>query len=205
MANEPTGDTQKPEGEQAPESPTGEQTPEGKEEKGGVPYSRFNEVNEGLKTSQTEIESLKQEMEALKAQQPVEEEQEPSTWKEVKERAVKESVGKMREELKKEAEKEFALEREIDRRFEQLEEIGETVSPEIRNSVMKKMIEKGSNDVFETYLKYKEDFQKQTRVEQQKQEGFVPSSSRGGEPKVPSFSYKEIKGKSLDEIIEEGT
>ncbi len=191
----------KVEEEQPTPSSEEEQIPsqEGKET---IPYERFKEVIDDKNEMKDNLQTLQQEIETLKQQRPEVEEEEPLDWKEAEKRAVNKAVTKMEESAKKVAEESRKQDQRIEKSFEQLEEIGQKITPDIRRTVLTKMIKTGSKDVLGTYLTIKEQIVKTEKVEQLKKEGFVPSSQKGSVAGKPGLSYKQLRDTPLDEIVE---
>ena len=199
------------EGEQESSSSEEEQTtPEGSEAgktpevKDTIPYPRFKEVIEEKNSLKTDIEILRREIADLKQQQPLEEE-EPLDWKEAEQRTISKVLTEIERKNQERAEEDYRQEQEIENSFEQLKSIGQEITPTIKRAVLTEMIKTGDDDVFGTYLKIKEKLIKTEKTEQQKKEGFIPSSEKGATAGKPGLSYKELKSKSLDEIIEQAS
>lgn len=181
-----------PEGQQATDPSTDNQTPEGGINVPFHEHPRFKELID-------EKNTLKAEIETLKTRITPQEEPEPATWKEVEERAVKKATEQMQSVRQKEIEAEELQERIIENGFKQLESLGRTITPEDRKAVLTSMVETGNESVIDTYLK----IQKQAKTDERKELGSLPTS-KGGTGAGKGYSYKEIKGKSLDQIIQEG-
>ena len=163
-----------------------------------VPYSRFQEVVGDKNEFKTENERLKEELETLKAKEP---EEEPADWQEAEKRTVGKATAQMRSELKAEAEKNRAEEREIEKCFSQLKQMGQDVSDDTKKAVLEKMIETGG-DVYGTYLEIKGTLDGQAKTEQIKAEGQIPSSQKGSEANTGRMSYERLRKTSLDDMME---
>ncbi len=189
--------------------PTEETTPSVEEtgstepdEKDPVPYGRFKEVIDEKNQSKSDIETLKTEVQALKDLKTPEEE--PADWKEAESRAVNKAVGKVKEEMKITADAETAREDAIEKGFDQIKGLGQEITPEIRKATLENMVKTGE-DVYDSFLKVKQQASKTEQTETQKKEGFVPPSTKGTEGPGSEIDYKEIKSKSLDQLMEEGS
>ncbi len=168
-----------------------------------VPYSRFKEVIDDKNEMKGDLKSLKESIEDLKQQQKPEPEEEPTDWKEAEKRAVDKAVTKIEKRTQEKADKDYQQERKIERSFEQLKEMGQEITLAIKKAVLTKMIETGDSDVLGTYLKIKEKTAETVKTETQKKEGFVPSSEKATAAGTSGMPYKELRSKSLDEIVEE--
>jgi hypothetical protein len=167
---------------------------------GPVPYSRFKEVIDEKNSFKTDLDSLKEEIANLKAKEP-EVEEEPSDWKELKERAVKEALTTFeRKQLEKE-QKAKEVDNQIADKLADLKAIGQEINPQIEKAIYAKLIETGSTDVVKTFLKVKAEMDKKIKTDEIKSNAQTPSSNKGSEAK--SFSYNEIHNKSLDELLAE--
>lgn len=164
-----------------------------------IPLHRFSEKVEEANTYKTKVEALESEIESLKSKEP--EETEPSDWKEVESRAVEKATAKMKADLLDEEEKDRKEEMAIETSFAQLKQIGQDITPEIKKAVLEQMIQTGKS-VIDVYSEVKTKIDKDTKTAQIKSESKTPSSKQGSE-ETPSFSYKDIRGKSLDDIIDE--
>ena len=182
-----------------PEGSEAEKTPEGESQ---VPYERFKEVIDDKNKLKGDLETLREDIKTLKQQQPEKEEEDPADWKEAENRAVKKAVTQIREENQKTSEQEQAQEKAIEKNFDQLKSMGQEITPDIKKAVLTKMIETGSEDVFGAYLKIKEQTVKAEKTEEIKKGGFVPSSQKGSGAGNPGLPYKQLRGMSLDEIVE---
>lgn len=168
-----------------------------------VPYSRFKEVIDSRNEFKTDIDTLKGEIEALKQQQPKEEEEEPLDWKEARQKTIDKAVATM-EAKQQEIEKVKTIQgRLMEKRFQQLKSMGQDITPAMEKSVLKRLIETSSDDVIGTFLELQATQAKTTKGEQVKKEGFVPPSHKGTVADKDAFTYKEIRGKSLDELMSE--
>ena len=189
------------------ESSASEQTPEEEtkveetSDESPVPYSRFkeviddkNEIKEALDTAKKDIEDLKVKV------QPVEEE--PSDWKEASDRATEKALKAMEAKQEVKAKEQAEQDKAIQVSFDTLRKLGKEVTKDVESKVLAEMIKSGSSNVLATYaeLDSKESFK--NKVQQQKKEGFVPSSKGGAKADTGNFSYKDIRGKSIDEIID---
>lgn len=160
-----------------------------------VPYSRFKEVNDTVK-------SLKEEINQLKTRVPEPEEKEPQTWKEVAELAAIKAEQRVKETLSRQQEKESLQEQKIEQNFKVLESLGHKVTPEIRKTILEEMIKTGNDNVIEIYTQK----QAQFKSGQLKREGFVPPTRAGsGTDKTPAWSYKDIRSKSFEDIVAEAS
>ena len=185
--------------EQIPaEGSEADKTPEGE----AVPYSRFKEVIEDKNALKESVETLKEDIKALKQQQPPVEEEEPLDWKEAEKRTVDKAVAKIQGDLKTRAEQDQAQERVIENSFTQLKAMGQEITPDVKKAVLTQMIKSGSEDVFDTYLKIKEQSVKTEKTEEIKKEGFVPPSQKGSGAGAGGLSYEQRRGMSLDDIVE---
>src|SRR3990167_2407489 len=183
-----------------PDSSTGETNDAGDGETtpldtDAVPYSRFKEVNDELKATRVEINSLKEAVASIKPKEQEEEYQDPATWKEAEERFTSKALAKMREEFNREQQEELRIEQSLEKTLDHLSTIGHEITPAIRRAVYEQMIKTGSDDVFATFVQYSQEQTKQQKGQQQRSEGFVPSSYKSSSVKVPSFAYKDIHGK----------
>lgn len=169
-------------------------------EENHVPYSRFKEANDRNKA---EIETLRGELDVLKQRQPEIEEEEPDDWKEARDRTVKATIAKMKAAEQKVAADKSAHEKLIERGFKQIKAMGGELTADMEKTVLKRMIETGADDVFGTYLDTKAELAKATKGAQVKKEGFVPPSHKGTVADKTAFNYKEIQGKSLDDLVAE--
>jgi len=190
-----------PEDTQEATSSEAETNPSGASEE-SVPYSRFKEVIDQKNKMVDSINTLKQDMETLKQQQPEKEVEEPLDWREAQDRAVNEAVSKIEEKSKKIADEKYQQDLAIEKGFEQIKGLGHDVTNATKKAVLTKMIEDGSTNVFDSYLKIKESLVKTEKAEQTKKDGFVPSSQKGSDAGKPSLPYKELRNKSLEEIAE---
>ncbi len=165
-----------------------------------IPMHRFREVIKERNEAKTTLETLQKENELLKSKVNVEDEQEPSDWKEVERRAVDKAVGKIKTELEKKEEEEIAYEQKIENNFSYLQKLGHEITKDIKREVLTEMIESENENVIEVFLKVKERTDKQAQIQQQKSAANFPSSQKG-QVNTKGFSYSEIKGKSIDDII----
>lgn len=165
-----------------------------------VPYHRFKEVIEEKNAYKNDLEKMRADIESLKAVK--EPEPEPTTYQEVEERAVKKAMTAFERRQAEAEAKERAEEQAIETKFDQLKAIGQDINSEIRKAVLAKMVETGNNDVVATFLEVKKSLDKTSKIEKQKKEGFIPPSHKGS-PAANGYSYKEIRNKSLDQIIDE--
>ncbi len=172
-----------------------------------VPYSRFKEVIDDKNELKGDLKSLKESIEDLKQQQKPEPEpeEEPLDWKEAESRAVDKAVSKIEKKAQEKADADYNQEQVIERSFEQLEEIGQEITPAIKKAVLTKMIETGNSDVFGTYLKIKEQTVKTEKTEIQKKEGFVPPSDKGIVAGKTGIPYKQLRDTPLDDIVEQAS
>ena len=175
------------------------------EVKDTVPYTRFKQVIDDKNEMKTKFEILEKEIETLKQQQPPVVEEEPLDWKEAESRAVNKAVSKIEQKVQERADEDRQQELKIERSFEQLTVIGQEITPAIRKAVLTEMIKTGDDDVFGTYLKIKKQLITTEKTEQQIKEGFVPSSEKGPDAGKTSITYKELRAKSLDDIVEEAS
>ncbi len=178
-----------------------EKTPEGKDT---VPYSRFKEVIDDKNELKSDLKILREDIETLQQQQESKEE-EPLDWKEAEKRTIDKAVSKIEKKAQEKADADYDQEQVIERSFEQLKEIGQEITPTIKRAVLTKMIETGNSDVLGTYLKIKEQTVKTEKTEIQKKEGFVPSSDKGIVAGKTSIPYKQLRGTSLDDIVEQAS
>ena len=165
-----------------------------------VPYSRFKEVNDELKATRDEVNSLKEAVASLKPKEQEEEYQDPATWKEAEERFTSKALAKMREEFSREQKEELRIEQGLEKTFDHLSELGHKITPEIRKGVYERMIKTGSDDVIATFAQYSQEQTKLEKGQQQRSGGFVPPSRNSSSVNVPSFSYKDIHGKDPMEM-----
>jgi len=165
-----------------------------------VPYNRFKEVIDEKNSFKTELDMMKQEIESLKAVQ--EPEPEPTTYQEVEERAVKKAITQFERRQAETQAQDRAREEAIDNKFEQLKDIGQEITPDIRKAVLTKILETGNDDVVAHLLEVKKSLDKTSKAETLKKEGYIPPSHKGS-PAAKSFSYKEIRSKSIDDILAE--
>ena len=175
-------------------------TPESKDT---VPYDRFKEVIDDKNEMKTKFEILEKEIETLKQQKVTEEE--PLDWKEAETRTVNKAVSKIEQKAQVKADQERQEELRIENSFEQLKEIGQEITPDIKRAVLIDMIKTGDGDVLGTYLKLKKQLIVTQKTEQQKEEGFVPSSDKGATAGESGMTYKQLRGTSLDDIVEKAS
>jgi hypothetical protein len=166
-----------------------------------VPYDRFQEVNEERNTLRNEVEFLKGELTNLKESKEVEEE--PSDWKEAKDRAVQEALTAFEQKQQEKDARDKENEDKIEKDFSHLSALGGDITKEVKTEVLEKMIKDGSTDVFATYLKIQGEKKKIAQTQQQKEEGYVPPQTSGSDIPSPSFSYESIQGKSAMDIESE--
>ena len=178
---------------------TGEETPK---EKGPVPYERFQEVIDDKNQFKSDLETLTKEVQGLKDLKTPEEE--PADWKEAETRTVDKAVTKIKGEMKVEADAEVAREEAIEKGFDQIKGLGQEITPEIRKATLEHMVKSGE-DVYDSFLKVKQRSIKSEQLKTPKGEGFVPPQSKGTEGPGSDLSYKEIRSKSLDDLMEEGS
>jgi len=164
-----------------------------------IPMHRFRQVVKEKNEAKTALEQAQKEIATLKSKVP-EEEQEPADWKDVESRAVEKAVGKIKSDLEQKEQEELDYEEQVENNFSYLEKLGHKITKEVKSAVLTEMIETGNENVIETFLKIKEKMDKQTEVEQKKSGANLPSSQRG-QVNTKGFSYKEIKGKTIDDII----
>ncbi len=196
---ESQGDTQSDVKTNADAGSEAVKTPAGGE---AISYGRFKEVVEEKNELKHGIETLKQQIAELKTTlQPKVEEKEPETWKEVEERATKRAVREIEEKTAKERAAEDAQERAIESQFDHLKAFGEKITPEVKREVLTEMIKTGNGDVIAVYRGVKDQMAKQSKTEQQKQEAGIPNS-KSVEGTTPRMSYKQLKGMSLDRVVE---
>jgi len=176
-----------------------EKTPSGEE---AIPYSRFKEVVDSKNELKSDLNSIKEELENLKTAKEAEEE-EPLDWKEAEKRTINKAVRQIKEDLQKKAEEDVAREKVIEQSFSQLSKMGAKITADVKKSVLTEMIRTGDKNVIDTYLNIKDKVDDRIRVNQQKKEGYVPISKKGSDADIPTFDYKNIRGKSVDDIIEE--
>lgn len=183
------------------EASEGEKTPE---EEGSIPYDRFQEVNQEKNDLREELGGLKEEIETLKAQQPKVEEEEPTTWKEFEERAVKKAVSQMEDKTNQSKQENAEDEEAIEKNFDQLKSMGKEITNETKNAVLEQMIKTGG-DVFDSYLQVQTDQSKESKADEIKQQGSIPSSQKGSEANANRMSYDQLKKTSLDDIVAQGS
>ena len=172
-------------------------------DKDSIPYYRFKEKVDEVNEVKSTLETLKEDMETLKQQQPEKEEEEPTTWKEMEERAVSKAVKEMEGRQAKTSEADVAQERAIDKSFDHLQKLGNDITPDVKKQVLEQMIKTGNEDVVGNYLQIKDQVDKQIKSEQTKQDGFIPSSDKGADVERPAVSYESIRGKSVIDIVRE--
>ena len=165
-----------------------------------VPYNRFKEVNDELKATRDEVNSLKEAVASLKPKEQEEEYQDPATWKEAEERFLSKAILKVKEEFSKEQKEDLLMEQKLEKTFDNLSALGHEITPSIRKTVYERMIKTGSDDVIATFAQYNQEQTKQQKGQQQRSEGFVPPSRNSSSVNVPSFSYKDIHGKDPMEM-----
>jgi len=179
-------------------------TPEGSEAvktpaEDSVPYARFKEVIEEKNSFKAELGQMREEIESLKAKEP---EPEPTTFQEVEDRAIKKALTQFEKRQAESQEKEREQEQAIENKFEQLKQIGQDITPELRKAVLTEMVRTGNDDVVATFLEVKKSLDKSSKSETLKKEGFIPPSHKGS-PAPSGYNYKEIQSKTLDQIIDE--
>jgi len=172
-----------------------EKTPSGESP---VPRWRVKELTDSNKALREDIEVFKQQQKKIDEENQAE----PLDWKEAENRAVSKAVSKMEKKAQKIADARNKQDQMIERSFKQLKAIGQEITPAIEKVVMTELIKSGSNDVFGTYLKIKKQATKTEKTEQQKKEGFVPSSQKGSAAGQSGLSYKELRATSLDALVE---
>ena len=165
-----------------------------------VPYHRFKEVIEEKNSYKNDLERMRTDIESLKAAK--EPEPEPTTYQEVEERAVKKAMTQFEQKQATAEAKKRADEQALDIKFDQLQSIGQTITPEIRKNVYAEMIKTGSTDVVATFLEVKKSLDRTSKAETLKKESFIPPSHKGS-PATSGYSYKEIKNKSIDQMLDE--
>ncbi len=178
------------------------------EEEGSVPRWRVKELTDEKNQLTDEknqlkdtLETLKTEIELLKQRQPELEEEPPSDWKEAEKRTIDKAVSQIRKELTTREEQDRLEEATIELKFQQLSNLGEKITPETKKSVLREMIESGNDDVLAIYLAQKAKSSKTENAELLKKEGFVPSSQKGSAAEGKSLSYKELRSRTLDDLI----
>jgi len=169
-------------------------------EKGSIPIARFKEVIEEKNSYKNDLERMREDIELLKAAK--EPEPEPTTYQEVEERAVKKAMTQFEQRQAKAQAQERAQERAIESKFDQLKAIGQDVTPEIRKAILSEIVKTGNNDVVAHFLEVKKSLDKTSKDETRKKEGFIPPSHKGSGAST-GYSYKEIKNKSMDQILDE--
>ena len=178
-------------------------TPSVAEEKQeSVPYSRFKEVIDQKNKMGDDVKFLREEFETFKQRQPEKEEEEPLDWRQAEERAVNKALLAMEKKNKESADKEHQNDLAIEKGFDQLIAMGKEVTPAIKKAVLTKMIQSGDTDVIDTFLSIEKKAEETDKVEQIKKEGAIPSSQKGSEAGKSNLPYKELRNKSLDEIVE---
>ena len=182
--------------------PEGSEAVETTPEEEAVPYSRFKEVIADKNALKDDIATLREDIATLKQSQTPAEEDEPIDWKEAEKRTVDKAVAQMKGELNTKAEQDNAQDRAVENSFTQLKAMGQEITPTVKKAVLTEMIKSGNEDVFATYLKLKEQFVKTEKTEEQKKEGFVPSSQKGGGTGTGGLSYQQLRAMSLDDIVE---
>ena len=165
-----------------------------------VPYNRFKEVNDELKVTRDEVNSLKEAVASLKPKEQEEEYQDPATWKEAEERFLSKAILKVKEEFSKEQKEDLLMEQKLEKTFDNLSALGHEITLFIGKTVYERMIKTGSDDVIATFAQYNQEQTKQQKGQQQRSEGFVPPSYKSSSVNVPSFSYKDIHGKDPMEM-----
>ena len=196
---EETQETSPSEDKQTP-SEAGSEAVETPEE-GQIPYKRFKEVIDDKNQLKVDLETLREQVTTLQQHKEEEEEEEPLDWKEARRRTIEKTKAEIKEEREKVADAEKRQEAIIDKSFAQLEAVGQEVSQDMKKAVLRKMVETGSNDVFQTYLDVKEKAIKTGKTEQQKKAGFIPPSHKPSEAGKSTLSYKALRNKPLDDII----
>lgn len=190
-------ETMAPEDEQDIDSSIDETNKSGNAEEKAIPYHRFKEVNDSYKATKAEIEALKEQIANLKP--TTEEEKEPETWKEVEERAAKRAIAEFKKERQIESQKEAEMEEVIDKGFEQLERLGQKITPEIKKAVLTEIVKTGDS-VHDAYISIQSQLKKKDTSDQIKVEGALPNS-KGIEAKGIAIPYKDLHNLSMEQLI----
>jgi len=179
---------------------------ENKTDEKTIPYERFQEVVADKNQLKTDLQSIREELEELKTiktESETEVDWSDLTPKQLEERITAKTLKKIEAEQKTLIKEQQLRDQEITKSFEYLKRLGHNITSKTERAVLNKMIMTGSNDVLATYIENQTEFDKKANADKIKQQGFIPPSGRGSDIKTPSFSYNEIKGKSLMDIVKE--